>query len=230
MIPSTGGNQVAAVHLKAPNSKRVILVSHGNAEDIGDLTAMLSGFQSSGISVFAYDYPGYGLSTGKPTVQGAYDSADAAYSYLTGKLGYKSTDIIALGRSVGGGPAFYLAEKHNLCGLIAESTFTSAPRVVTKFRIFPFDIFPNIDRLKNIRCPVFVMHGQNDEVIPPEHGERLYAAANEPKFIMRVKDAGHNDMFYKIGNAYFNAVKYFIDSIGPDGKVTPPGQTRKAAD
>src|SRR5690606_30461216 len=89
--------------------------------------------------------------------------------------------IILLGRSVGAGPATQLAAREPVGGLVVESAFTSAFRVLTRVRLLPFDRFDNLKHIRHARCPVLVIHGAEDDIIPPSHGRRLFAAAPEPR-------------------------------------------------
>jgi hypothetical protein len=80
------GVNITALYLPNPKAKYTILYSHGNAEDLGDIRIVLELLRQMGFAVFSYDYPGYGISTGKPSEQGAYQAIDAAYDYLTQQL------------------------------------------------------------------------------------------------------------------------------------------------
>jgi len=193
-----------------PNAQtnKVILYLHGNAEDIGDLAGVFEDFHKSGFSVFAPDYPGYGLSRGKPTEKNVYDTAVMAYLFLIAH-GVEASDIIVLGRSIGSGPACYLAENVPVGGLVVESGFTSAPRVVTRIRILPFDPFPNIRRVRNIACPKLFIHGVNDSTVPVSHGKALFAAAKEPKTLLLIDTAGHDDLMFEFGG-YFETLRDFV--------------------
>jgi fermentation-respiration switch protein FrsA (DUF1100 family) len=212
-IKTKDGTDISALYLSAPNSEFTILYSHGNAEDIGDIREVLETFQNKGFSVLAYDYRGYGTSDGKPSEKNAYADAEAAYEYLVGNLGCPPERIIALGRSLGGAVAMHLACKEKLAGLILESSFTTAFRVVTRVPIFPFDKFRNIDKIKQVACPILIIHGRDDEVIPFRHGEKLFEAANEPKLKFWVDWAGHNDLFWIAGNHYWEVIGEFTDTI-----------------
>ena len=194
---------VSALWLPCAGTNKVFLFSYGNGEDIGGLMRVFKGFPSAKLSVLCYDYPGYGLSTGKPTEQGAYAAAEAAYRFLTARCGIAPPDIIVLGRSLGSGPACYLAEKFPVGGLVVLSGFTSAPRVVTRVRILPFDPFPNLRRIGNISCPKLFIHGTDDDTIPLSHGKALFAAAQEPKAHLWVDGAGHDDLIWFWGEAKF---------------------------
>jgi fermentation-respiration switch protein FrsA (DUF1100 family) len=107
-----------------------------------------------------------------------------------------------------------LAEKFPVGGLIVESGFTSAPRVVTRIRILPFDPFPNIRRIRNISCPKLFFHGTDDNVVPFSHGKALFAAAKEPKAHIWFQDVGHNDLTLVLGEEkYFEALRTFASQI-----------------
>ena len=185
--------QISARYLPNLHSAYTILYIHGNAEDLGDIRPVLERLHQHGFSVFAYDYRGYGTSNGTPGEANAYRDADVAYMYLTQQLKIPADRIIIYGRSIGGGSATELATRYPVAGLILESTFTSAFRVILSFPILPFDKFTNLDKLKQVHCPVLVMHGQADKVIPFQHGRSLYEAAPSPKLSLWIAAAGHND-------------------------------------
>ncbi|MGL5083109.1 MAG: alpha/beta hydrolase [Microcoleaceae cyanobacterium] len=205
--------QIAALYLPNPQATYTILYSHGNAEDIGDNRSRLVGMRDMGFSMMIYDYPGYGLSGGNPSIPGTYQAIDAAYTYLTQELNIPSDRIIVYGRSVGGGPAIDLASRKSVGGLVVESSFTSTFRVRTKIPIFPFDKFPNLDTIKRVQCPVLIMHGDQDQVIPISHGKQLYAAAPDPKMAFWVKGADHNNLQEIAGEQYQKALQDFKQLI-----------------
>jgi fermentation-respiration switch protein FrsA (DUF1100 family) len=191
--------RVAEDSLAAPvvraSAPYTLLVSHGNAEDLGDIRPHLVRLRAMGFSVLAYDYRGYGTSEGQPSERGTYADVDAAYAYLTRDLGVPPARIIAYGRSVGSGPAVDLAAREPIGGLVVESAFTTAFRVLTRVTLFPFDKFDNLDKIARVRCPVLVMHGRADEIVPFGHGETLWRAAPEPKRFFWAERAGHNDFW-----------------------------------
>ncbi|BAY18281.1 hypothetical protein NIES21_41250 [Anabaenopsis circularis NIES-21] len=192
-VPVTDKQKISAVYLPNPRAEYTMLYIHGNAEDIGDVQPFLERLHQWGFSVFAYDYRGYGTSDGKPGESNAYQDAEAAYTYLTQQLKVPPKKIIVYGRSVGGGSAVDLATRHSVAGLILESTFTSAFRVVVPFPLLPFDKFSNLKKLPQVNCPILVMHGQADQTIPIQHGYTLYSAAPDPKMSLWVDGAGHDD-------------------------------------
>ena len=191
---SRDGVEISAVYLPNPQATYTILFSHGNAEDLGTLAFELEDMKAMGFSVFAYDYHGYGTSGGKANEQNAYEDEEAAYDYLTQVLHVRADRIIAHGRSLGGALAIDLASRKPLAGLIVESSFVSAFRVLTGYPIFPFDKFRNLDKITQVPCPVLIIHGREDEVIPFWHGARLFELANGPKMNFWVDGAGHNNL------------------------------------
>ncbi len=203
------GTKISAIYLPNPDARYTILYSHGNAEDIGQLLPMLVDIKGMGFSVFAYDYQGYGTSSGTSSEESVYEDGFAAYEYLKKNLGIPAKRIIALGRSLGGAVATNLANKRDLGGVIIESSFVTAYRVLTRVPLLPFDKFKNISKIKNLRCPVLVIHGKHDEVIPFWHGKKLFQEANEPKLAFWVEGAGHNNLFEVAGGRYRQALREF---------------------
>jgi fermentation-respiration switch protein FrsA (DUF1100 family) len=191
-LATPDGATLCAAYLPNPAARFTLLYNHGNAEDLGDVLPELRELRDLGFAVFAYDYRGYGLSSGSPSTKGACVDATAAYRYLTGTLGVPPERVVPYGRSVGGGPAVHLAASERVGGLILQSAFTSAFVVMTRVPLLPFDRFRNLALMARVRCPVLVMHGRRDGVIPFSHGPRLYARAPEPKRYLWLDDVGHN--------------------------------------
>jgi fermentation-respiration switch protein FrsA (DUF1100 family) len=174
---------------------------------------ILNEIKKMGFSVFAYDYRGYGTSSGRPSEQNAYRDIDAAYEYLIKEQNTAPGKIIALGQSLGGAMAADLASRKPVGGLILESTFVTAYRVLTKIPLLPFDQFENINKIKQVRCPVLVIHGKQDQVIPFWHGKKLFEQANEPKKSYWVERAGHNNLLEVAGPGYRQALQAFAELI-----------------
>ncbi|RCJ26550.1 alpha/beta hydrolase [Nostoc sp. ATCC 43529] len=202
--------KISARYLYNPKADYTILYAHGNAEDLGNIKQTLEQLYAWGFSVLSYDYRSYGTSEGLPTEKNAYHDIDSAYNYLTKDLKISPQKIIVWGRSVGGGSAVNLASQRPVAGLIIESTFISAFQVIVPFPILPFDKFSNIDKIKNIKCPVLVVHGKVDEIIPFYHGEKLFAAASSPKLYFWVEQASHNDLLWEAGDKYQTTLDKFI--------------------
>lgn len=212
-LTSSDGSKISATYLSNPQADFTVLFSHGNAEDIGDDQPLLERIRASGFAVFAYDYQGYGTSEGRPSERHAYEDENAAYNFLVQAMHVQPSSIIAFGRSVGGGPACDLASHRPVGGLILESAFTSAFRVMTRVRVLPFDKFDNLRKIKSVRCPVLIIHGTQDSVINISHGKELFAAANEPKQALWVEGANHNDVAFVGSTRYPDSLKAFAKLI-----------------
>ena len=182
---------VAGLWVPAEGATRAILFSHGNAEDLRHVRSRIERFSQLGLSVLSYDYPGYGLTPGKPTEASVYAAAETAFRHLADVRGFAESNILVAGHSIGGGPACYLAEKHDVGGLLLFAPFKSAPRVVTHVRCLPFDPFPNIARMPRTRCPVLVVHGTADKVIPFRQGKAVAKAAGGRARLILVPGAPH---------------------------------------
>lgn len=221
-LTSLDGTKISAIHLSNPAAQYTILFSHGNSEDIGLLRMILEDIRATGFSVFSYDYHGYGTSPGKPSEESGYEDEEAAYRFLHDSLNVPSHRIIAHGRSLGGAVAVELAHRHSLGGLIIESSFVSAFRVLTHVSLLPYDKFNSIAKLRDVHCPVLVIHGKRDDVIPFWHGEKLFQEAHQPKFSLWVDSAGHNNLHYVAGNRYgetLHAFSRFLESREPSEYV-----------
>ena len=209
-LQSRDRTQITGIYLPLPKAEYTILYSHGNGEDLGEILPRLRDLRDIGFNIFSYDYQGYGTSQGRPSVAGAYQDVNAAYEYLTQKLGIPANKIIVYGYSVGGGPSVDLASRQPVAGLVIESSFTTAFRVVTGIPVYPFDKFPNIDNIKNVNCPVLVIHGNADRVIPFSHGQQLFAMVDQPKLSFWVNGAGHLNLLEVAGEEYVKVMTEFI--------------------
>ena len=212
-LATPNGEKITARLFKNPNAEFTILFSHGNAEDIFTSTEFSKKLSDSGFNVFAYDYRGYGLSEGKSSEKNSYEDAETAYNYLINDLKIAPEKIIIFGRSLGGGVTVDLASRKKCGGLIAESTFVSAFRVMTTYKIYPFDEFENLKKIPDVKCPLLLIHGKKDELIGIWHGEKLFSAANEPKYFYQVEDGTHGTVAYHGGEKYFQMIKDFADKL-----------------
>lgn len=193
MLEDAGG-AVAAVWSPAENAEGAVLFFHGNAEDLRHCGGILRRFNRLGWSALAVDYPGYGRSEGTPTEKGAYRAAEAGWRFLTEVQGVAPERIVACGFSIGTGPACWLAAREKPAGLLLFAPFKSAVRVVTGVRVLPFDPFPNLANARRAKCPVAVVHGTADDVIPFKHGLAVAEAAGDRCAFFAVRGADHNGL------------------------------------
>jgi len=198
-----------------------LLFSHGNAGNISGRLPLADSLVGLDLAVLLYDYRGYGLSEGEPTVSGIFEDAEVALAWLTQRAGDPSK-VVLLGRSLGGGVTWELADRHpDLGGVITDCTFTSVPALTRA--MFPLNLLnPAIqNRMNNLRKvaraapPKLLLHGTEDEVIPFTMGEELASQAREPVTFVPIEGAGHSDTYSVDPERYFGAIDEFIKTAIP---------------
>jgi fermentation-respiration switch protein FrsA (DUF1100 family) len=175
------------------------LVCHGNAGNISHRLDLAQTLLATGAAVFLFDYRGFGRSQGRPSEEGTYLDAQAAYHWLL-KKGFAGTNILLFGESLGGGVASELAVRESTGGLILQSTFTSIPDIGAE--MFPWLPVRSLGHIKydtcrklpGIKIPVLVMHSRDDGLISFRHCQRNFAAANEPKLLCEIKGTHNSPM------------------------------------
>eukprot|EP00435_Cladocopium_sp_Y103_P047228 s2713_g13.t2 len=211
------GNVILGFHFKRADSNRTLLFSHGNSTDIGimfhhlrELCSMLH------CDVFAYEYSGYGESTGVPTEADIYADIEAAYHYLSNDCSLADDQIVCYGQSIGSVPSVELASRVSVGGLILHSAMKSGLSVIHNVKTtYWFDVFQNATRIKKVTSPVFIIHGTHDAEIPFEHGTALWDAcpediAYDPWW---VQEAGHNDIEMTHRQEYFEKLQAFLKAL-----------------
>ena len=189
------------------NAQLTVLFFHGNGGNMTHRLDSINLLNELGLNCFIFDYRGYGKSRGKPSENGTYLDAEAAWKWLTQQKGISPEKIILFGRSLGGSIATQLATKVKPKGLLVESSFTSYVDIGKKFypympvRLFAAFNYNTLEYIRQVDCPVQIIHSRNDEVIPFEFGLRLYDAANEPKEFIEIFGS-HNDGFLYSGETY----------------------------
>jgi fermentation-respiration switch protein FrsA (DUF1100 family) len=220
-LTTASGNRISAFYLPNASARFTLLVSHGNAEDLGDARYWLEDLRRTGFAVFAYDYEGYGTSQGKPSEKQVYQDVEAVYDYLVVNLKVPPERIIIFGKSVGSGPAVHIAAIRPIAALILQSPFVSAFRVLTRIPLLPFDKFANYKKIAHVHCPVLVIHGRTDGIIGIWHGQKLFDLANEPKRHFWVEGADHNDLETVAGAEYAKVLQQFAMTLN-SGAQPPP--------
>ena len=202
----------------AGQSSQVLLFFHGNAGNISHRLNSIWQFQSLGLSILIIDYRGYGQSAGRTTEMGMYRDADAAWRYLIESRGIVANDIVIFGRSLGGSVASRLASENQPLALIVESSFTSIPDIAQD--LYPWLPARWLSRLnhatreyvRDVRCPILVIHSRDDEIIPFRHGETIFASANEPRTLLTLR-GGHNDAFLIDESVYVEGLRTFLKGL-----------------
>lgn len=202
----------------APKERGTVLFFHGNAGNISHRLETIQILNDLHLSVFIFDYRGYGISSGKPSEQGTYADALAALQYVTRTLRLNPNQMIYFGRSLGGAIAAQLAAEHPPKALILESTFTSAPDMASHILpIFPLRwltrfSYNTLSHIKSIHCPLLVIHSPDDEIIPFQFGRRLYESANEPKYFLTIHGS-HNEGYLQSRQTYTKGLKHFLSTL-----------------
>ncbi|MBI4868782.1 MAG: alpha/beta hydrolase [Candidatus Wallbacteria bacterium] len=195
-----------------------LLFMHGNAGNISDRAENAAKLAAMGINVLLFDYRGYGKSEGHPSEAGVYLDARAMLEHLLARPEVDPSRIVYFGRSLGAAVAIELATHRTPAALIAESPFCSIKEMAGG--MFPYSLFSpfvprhydNLGRIARVACPTLVIHGTPDEVIPFEHGRRVFAAAPEPKQFFD-KGGLHNDLYGTNPKAYFAMLAEFLAPV-----------------
>ena len=210
--------QLDAWFVPADPARGTLLFCHGNAGNNSHRLDSIRLLHERGLSVLIGDYRGYGQSTGKPTENGPYRAADAAWQYLVEQRGIRPEHIILFGRSLGASIAADLATRQAATGVILESAFTSVPDVAAGFypwlpvRWMSRYQYNTRKQLVDFHSPVLIVHSRDDEIIPYSNGEHLFEAANEPKQFLELR-GGHNDGFMVSGDSYVRGLEVFINEV-----------------
>jgi len=207
-LKTASRERIPAIYIQRRDTPLTLLYSHGNAEDLGLILPYLDYMsEQCQCSVFCYEYPGYGMATGSEADEElCYEAIRAAYLYLQDQHFKKPQDIVLFGRSLGSGPTVDLAATlPDLAGCVLQSPLESGIRAflgtAASFALYYLDIFRSYEKIRKISCPVFIMHGENDTVVPCRNGQNLYAALQERPHHNKVDyeplwiaGRGHNDM------------------------------------
>lgn len=191
-----------------------LLWCHGNAGNISDrLDNIREIHQRLGIGVFIFDYRGYGRSDGRPTESGLYQDARAAREALI-REGVPADRIVYFGRSLGAPVAVELALAVPPPALILETPFLSVPAMANRTLPgigFLFKTrYDSLTKIGRISSRLLILHGDADEVVPYDHGRRLFEAAPDPKTFHTIRGAHHNDTYVVGGPDYWAAWARFL--------------------
>ncbi len=215
------GGEVEAWWLPAapggPRPGPAVLFFHGNFELVDEWVGSFGALRDAGIGVLLVEYPGYGRSTGVATQASVTQAAVSAWDLVAAKRGeVDPARIVALGRSVGGGPASALSLQRPLAALVLSSAFTGIRAYARRYGMPPFLVKNPFDNEAAVRAfpgPVLVQHGTRDGTVPFRHGERLAAVAHDARFIRY--ECGHNDCPWE------RMLADMLDFLGSAGVLVP---------
>ena len=189
---------------------------HGNGGNISHRVEELDSLRRKlGINQFIFDYRGYGRSEGTPSEEGTYQDARAVLAYLHSRPDVAAGKIVYFGRSLGAAVAVELAASYPPLGLVLVAAFTSVedmaqlmfPYLPVRFMVKGH--YDSLRRIRQVRSPLLVMHGNLDTTVPLSQGEKLFRAANAPKRFHLLTGVGHNDT-YKAGQGYWETLDEFL--------------------
>src|SRR5580658_3532715 len=211
--------------IPAENAKFTFLEFHGNSGNIANRVDVYRFLHDTPANILAVEYRGYGRSEGNPSETGLYRDSDAAYEYLVQTKRIAPRTIISFGQSLGSAVSAHLAANTEVGGVILEAPFPSLSAVAR--RVFWF--LPGIEltvltqfqtsrHIARINSPVLVVHCTQDPVIPAELEERVYDAAKEPKFILRVNDRCHEEASLMAPARYREALQPFLAAVDAAAK------------
>lgn len=208
------GINISAWYVPAVKERGVLLFCHGNAGNISDRLDSIRIFHALDLSVLIFDYRGYGKSAGSPSEEGTYLDAEAAWDYLVTVKDVRPEKIVLFGRSLGSAVAAELALRRQAAALIIESGFTSVPDLGKQlFPYLPVRLMSRFhyatgEKVRTIGIPKLFIHSSQDEIIPFEHGKKIFDNASTPKEFLQI-NGGHNEGFLLSGSHYINGLKSF---------------------
>jgi len=202
-------------------NRATLLFSHGNGGNLSQRLYTIQVLRNLGVSVFAYDYGGFGKSTGDYSEARCYADIRAAWAYLTETRGILPEDIILFGRSLGGGPTCNFAPEVSCAGVVLESTFTSVRDVAGDnplFALWPArrmlrDQFPNLAMIGAIDAPLLVLHSRDDTLVPFHHGEALYEAATAAEKLFWPFHGTHQTGLFTDEARYLDGWEAFLSGV-----------------
>ena len=201
-------------HLKNSN-KKTILFLHGNAGNLDNRIDKLNSLGSMDINFLIISWRGYSGNPGNPSEAGLYKDVLGGIKWLNEK-GISNDQIILYGESLGTAIATEVGQNENFAGIILEAPFTSMVDMGQKiYPIFPVkfllkDKYESKNKIKNIKSPILIMHGEIDKIVPFRMGKKMFELANEPKFSYFSK---YDDHMMEFNKDLINSINLFIKSL-----------------
>lgn len=209
IIETAEGLRVIAWHRRPADDKPVVLYFHGNGGSLAVRADRFADLIGAGFGLLALSYRGYGGSGGYPTEDGLLADGLSAFD-LAARDGQP---VIAYGESLGSGVAVHVAANRPAAAMVLEAPFTSALDVgkgaypYLPVSLLMKDRFHSDRKIGRVTCPVTIVHGTADNVVPLRLGKQLFELANEPKRFVGVEGGTHGDLWRR---GAFEAVKAAI--------------------
>ena len=220
-IPAEDGGILHGWFLPGPRQPVpfTVVVFNGNAGNRAYRAPLAASLRSRGLSVLLFDYRGYGDNPGRPTQLGLEADARAVRAYVTGRTDVRPDRVVYFGESLGSGVATMLAAQHPPAALVLRSPFTSLADIgrihypILPVRWLLTDRFAAIDVIADVRSPVLVVAGDRDTIVPRELSQRVFDKAREPKELLIVPGADHNDLELLNGEQMIGAMLKFLERV-----------------
>jgi pimeloyl-ACP methyl ester carboxylesterase len=215
-VNTSDGERLRAWKLHASEPRALVVYFHGNGGNLSNWAPILSAIASHGYDVFAIDYRGYGLSTGRPSERGLYRDVEAAVA--AARRVDTRLPVIYWGRSLGAAMAACAARSWEPDGVILEASFPNARAAVRSspllaaMALLSSYRFPTVEHMKYVRAPVLVLHGDRDSIIPYALGREVYDALPQRKQFVTIRGGDHNDASPADGE-YWTAIETFVRSL-----------------
>ncbi|MBI5397188.1 MAG: alpha/beta hydrolase [Verrucomicrobia bacterium] len=220
VFTASDGVKLHGWYLPADGARLTLLLSHGNGGNISHRIGKLLLLHQLGVNVFIYDYRGYGRSEGRPGEEGTYRDALAAYDWLRANKNVRGDQIVAYGESLGSAITVELAVHRPVAAVVLESPFASVPDMARAvYPWLPLHLlcrirYDSLSKIGKLKAPLLVFHSPTDEIVPFAQGEKLFAAAPEPKRFVRLRGY-HNDGFEVSEQVYHQALAEFLHGLSP---------------
>ncbi|KAJ3677523.1 hypothetical protein LUZ60_003247 [Juncus effusus] len=213
-VVTNSGNEIVVMYVQNEKARLTVLYSHGNAADLGMMYSLFVNLSIElKVNLMAYDYSGYGQSSGKPSEQNSYSDIEAAYKCLVETYRVDPQSVILYGQSIGSGPALDLAARLKcLRAVILHCPLLSGLRVMYPVkRTYWFDIYKNIDKIPLVRCPITIIHGTNDEIIDSSHGKKLFESCQQKYEPLWIEGGNHCNL--ETYPQYIKHLQKFISAV-----------------
>ena len=217
---TSDGVRINGWYVPARGAKQTLLWFHGNGGNLSDRVDQLRLIHHHlHVNVFMIDYREYGRSDGSVSEEGTYRDAQASLEYLRGRPGIEQQQLVYYGQSLGAAVAVELALQAEPRALILESPFISVQEMAKA--VMPWlpigglisTKYESLSKIARLHMPLLILHGDRDEIVPFDQGQRLFEAANEPKSFYTIPGAHHNDTYMVGGEAYFSRIQSFLTTL-----------------
>jgi uncharacterized protein len=212
-----GGWFVPAEGREAPRA--AVLVCNGNGGNRSLRAPLAAALARMGLHVLVFDYRGYGGNPGQPTEAGLAADARAALDYLVGRPEVDPARVVYFGESLGAAVALRLATERPPAALVLRSPFASLAEVgqlhypLVPVSLLLRDRYDSAALAGRLAAPLLVVAGGRDRIVPASHSRRLFAAAPQPKRLVVLDGADHNDHDLLAGPRLLAEVRGFLAGV-----------------